>query len=108
MKNKITTFDLLVHLYESQLNEYDNRNFSVNKNFLDIQVELILDFYKKYAPNAHLTSNEDIIMYMASDSNIMDVYRKEFNDYTDEEVASWTKKDIPRLIDIIKSKVKFR
>ena len=107
MKNKVTTFELLCHLYENQINEYDLKNRPINKIFNDIQIKLIISFYHKHAPNAHLTSGDEIIMYMGPNSNIMEIFRNEFGDLSDEEIGAWTSDIIPSLIDTIKSKVKF-
>lgn len=106
-KNKILLFNLVTALYERQINEYDKSNFTVNKHFNDMQVEIVLDFYKKFSPDKSITDDNAILMHMAYHSNILEILRKEFDDLPDEEISSWTVKDVPRLINIIKSKVKF-
>ena len=90
--------------------EYDVKNTTVNRKFLKFQVEVILEFFKKYIKDKSVKASDEeaVFMFMYQNTNIMKVFRDEYGDITDEAVEAWTSKDIPTVLKELKPKVKIK
>jgi hypothetical protein len=87
--------------------EYDVKDNVINRKFLVVQVQVILGFYEEYGDGL-LEDPEEIFMYMYTNSNIMKVFRDEYGDLPNNTVKKWSTKDINRLIQDLKTKVKIK